>query len=97
MEINLDLYANMEYLHQELRVEENFDLIYRFIRVGDRTACIYFLNGFVKSDIMEKLLEFFYSLTPEDLPEKSSELTKNQIPRLPPPNKRTAIPVFELQ
>lgn len=80
MEINLDLYANMEYLHQELRVEENFDLIYRFIRVGDRTACIYFLNGFVKSDIMEKLLEFFYSLTPEDLPEKSSELTKNQIP-----------------
>ena len=41
---------------------------------------MYFINGFVKDEVLEKLLEFFYSLTADDLPESSEELTQNQIP-----------------
>ncbi|MDO5539291.1 MAG: spore germination protein [Eubacteriales bacterium] len=78
--IGTNLYENMEYFHSVLQVQKNFDIIYRMLSVGDKNACIYFIDGFIKDDIMEKLLEFFYSLTPEDLPETSHDLTHNYIP-----------------
>ncbi len=78
--ITTTLYENMEYFHNKLNLSKNFDVICRMLTVGDRPACIYFVDGFVKDDIMEKLLEFFYSITPEDLPETSRGLNQNYIP-----------------
>ncbi len=78
--ISDSLYENMEYFHNELQVSQNFDIIYRMLDVGGQSACIYFIDGFVKDDIMEKLLEFFHSLTPEDLPQTSRELSHSYIP-----------------
>ncbi|MDO4344588.1 MAG: spore germination protein [Eubacteriales bacterium] len=78
--ISNSLYDNMEYFHSALKISKSFDIIYRMLPVGGRNACIYFIDGFVKDDIMEKLLEFFYSLTPEDLPETSQDLSQNYIP-----------------
>lgn len=74
------LYANMEYFHRELQVETNFDIIFRMLSVGERNACMFFIDGFIKDNIMEKLMDFFHSITPEDLPEGSEEVTKNCIP-----------------
>lgn len=48
--------------------------------VADRKAVYYFVDGFLKESIVEKLLEFFYSVTPEDLPEDSEELSKDAMP-----------------
>lgn len=78
--ISTDLKENMQYFHEALDVKKNFDILSRMTLVADRQACIYFVDGFVKDDIMEKLLEFFYSLTPEDLPEDSSGLSHDSIP-----------------
>lgn len=78
--ISTDLYENTRQLYELLRADQNYDMIFRPIQVGEHQACLYFINGFVKDEVLEKLLEFFYSLTPEDLPDESEELTKNQIP-----------------
>ena len=78
--ISTDLYENTRQLYSLLRADQNYDMIFRPMRVGENQACLYFINGFVKDEVLEKLLEFFYSLTPEDLPQKSEDLTKNQIP-----------------
>lgn len=47
--------------------EENFDIVYRTIEICNRPCCLFFVDGFVKDEIMEKLMEFFYSV---DAPEK---------------------------
>lgn len=78
--ISTDLYENTRQLYELLRADQNFDMIFRLVRVGESQACMYFINGFVKDEVLEKLLEFFYSLTPDDLPQSSEELTQNQIP-----------------
>lgn len=78
--ISTDLYENTRQLYELLRADQNFDMIFRPVRVGESQACMYFINGFVKDEVLEKLLEFFYSLTPDDLPQSSEELTQNQIP-----------------
>lgn len=73
--ITTDLAGNMEYFQEKLGLRKSFDIICRTTMVADRPACFYFIDGFVKDDIMEKLMEFFYSITPEDLPEDSSGLS----------------------
>lgn len=78
--ITADLMENMKYFHEKLGVKKNFDIIYRMTMVADRQACIYFVDGFVKDDIMEKLMEFFYSIAPEDLPEESRDLSHDYMP-----------------
>ncbi len=78
--ISTDLIENMEYFHQKLEVDKNFDIIYKMTAVADRGACLYFIDGFIKDEIMEKILEFFHSITPEDLPEDSEDLSHDYIP-----------------
>ena len=48
---------NRQILNERLRLSENFDLIGREIRVAGRRAVLYFIDGFTKDDIMEKLME----------------------------------------
>lgn len=78
--ITADLMENMKYFHEKLGVKRNFDIIYRMTMVADRQACFYFVDGFVKDDIMERLMEFFYAIAPEDLPEESRDLSHDYMP-----------------
>jgi stage V sporulation protein AF len=64
-------------LNEELRTDESFDLIYRTIRIGERTACLYFIDGFVKDDILQKLMDFFTGIQPEDIKDSHSFLKEN--------------------
>ena len=78
--LSTSLEENQKYLQKKLRVDKNFDIISRNTRIADRQACYYFIDGFIKETIAEKLLEFFYSVTPEDLPEESEELSRDAMP-----------------
>ena len=39
-------------IKQKLRVEESFDLIYRTIQIAGRSACLFFIDGMVKDEVM---------------------------------------------
>lgn len=54
-------------LKEHLRVNESFDLIARDIRVGNKKACLFFIDGMIKDDVMEKILEYFYGALPEQV------------------------------
>lgn len=45
-------------LDQELQVAQNFDIVKRDINVQGLTLSFYFVDGFVKDEILEKMLEF---------------------------------------
>ena len=47
------LSENMNYLNDQLKVNENFDVVYRVIRIGGREACMYFIDGFCKDELMQ--------------------------------------------
>ena len=75
-----DLSDNMRYMNNRLSVDMNFDVVYRVIHVGGREACIYFIDGFCKDEIMQKMLQHFMSLKPEDMPADIHGLTKKNVP-----------------
>lgn len=60
--------ANVERLRSLLDIDKSFDIIEKRLVVGGRRASLFFIDGFVKDEILEKILEFFYGLKPEELP-----------------------------
>lgn len=74
------LKEDMRYLNQALDVEKNFDVIYRVIRIGGKEACMYLIDGFCKDELVQKLLQYFMDMTPEDMPEDCHALSKQFTP-----------------
>lgn len=75
-----DFHANIKYLSKMLDVDTNFDIIYRVIHIGGREACFYFIDGFCKDELMEKILQYFLSLTKEEMPEDVHGMLKKNMP-----------------
>ncbi|MBQ7595428.1 MAG: spore germination protein [Clostridia bacterium] len=57
---------NVLLLDTYFRVNENFDIIAREIKIGTKHAKIYFINGFVKDEMLERILEFFLKIQSSD-------------------------------
>lgn len=78
--ISQSLYKNMQYMNDTLDVKHNFDIIYRVINFAGTEACMYLLDGFCKDDIVQKLLQYFMDMTPEEMPKDVHGLSKQDIP-----------------
>ena len=78
--IKSSLQENMDYLNQVLQVDVSFDLVYRVVYVGGREACIYFVDGFCKDVLMQKMLQYFMDMKEADLPQNVHEMLKKKIP-----------------
>ena len=50
-----------------LRVHESFDLLVRRLRLGGKRATFYCVDGFVKDDVLEPMLEHFGRLTEKQM------------------------------
>lgn len=78
--ISGSLKRDMDYLNTALDVEKNFDVIYRTISFGGREACMYLVDGFCKDDMIQKLLQYFMDMKPEDMPEDMHGISKQFTP-----------------
>ena len=79
-EIAESLEKNRHEMEERLQLTKNFDLVERKLKVGDRDACLYFVDGFVKDEVLEKLMEFFQSLKPELLLENGKAFSGIFVP-----------------
>lgn len=50
-----DFDRDAEQMENLLRIQESFDVIGRAVTVGGRRARLYFVDGFVKDSVMEKV------------------------------------------
>lgn len=53
-------------LRSALQVDRSFDLLERPVFFGGRRAVFTLIDGFIKDDLFEKIMEFFYSLQQDD-------------------------------
>ena len=72
-EFSTDFEKNKKRIDELLKVDQSFDLLYRVVMIGGKKACFYFIDGFCKDEIMEKILEFLYKITPEEMPENAHD------------------------
>lgn len=74
------LQQTMTYMNERMSPDVSFDIVYRVIEVGGRQACIYFIDGFCKDELMMKILQYFIDLKPADMPENVHEMAKRATP-----------------
>lgn len=79
-QMTASLRENMAYMNGRLAVDVSFDLVYRVIHVGEREACIYFVDGFCKDELMQKMLQYFMDITKKEMPADAHEMSKRCVP-----------------
>lgn len=57
---------NIDKIYADLRIGESFDIIVKKIRIADREATLFCIDGFVKDEMLEKELEYLTKLTDKD-------------------------------
>ena len=58
MELSLSHNANISLLSSKLRVNENFDIIERHLKVADEDVCFFYVDGFAKDAEMQRLMQY---------------------------------------
>lgn len=72
---------NIAYLRPELGVEKSFDVIQLDVEYADRRMALFFIDGFVKDDILHLLMKFLAKVDKEQLePNVLQKLVKTYIP-----------------
>lgn len=80
--VSKSLSQNMDYMNRVLGVEQNFDVVHRTMSIGNRNACMYLIDGFCKDDLIQKLLQYFMDMKPQDVPADADGLIKAYIPHV---------------
>ena len=71
-----DFEQNKQYMADLLHTEASFDIVSRDVMIGDKNAVFYFVDGFCKDVLMQKLLQFLMGLKADDLPKNAKELNQ---------------------
>lgn len=67
-------------LNSILNIDLSFDLIYKLVKIGGRKASIYFIDGFVKDDIMQMLQMFFYDISSDEMSKDAHDFSIRHLP-----------------
>lgn len=78
--IRSDLKSNITYFNNVLNVNKNFDIVYRVVRFGEREACFYFIDGFLKDEVLQKMMQYFNSITKKEMPDDAHGMSKLFMP-----------------
>ena len=79
-EMTADLKENLSIMKDILSPDISYDIVYRVIKIGGRDACLFFVDGFCKDELMQKILQYLIGLKPEDIPENAHSMSKDFMP-----------------
>lgn len=80
--ISGSLKENIRIFNEKLQVDCNFDVIHRKMKLGNREACLYVIDGFCKDELIQKILQYLCDRKPEDIPDTAGELVNQWVPYL---------------
>ena len=71
---------NIRYMNEILPVTESFDIIRRDIMIGGKASVFYYIDGFIKDEVMLKIMDSFLSVMENDMPEDAEGFIQNLVP-----------------
>lgn len=71
---------NLAVIRKALRSDKSFDLVEREIIICGRNASLFFIDGFIKDEITEKILEYFYKNLTDDNFSSPDYFSKTSVP-----------------
>ena len=71
---------NIRYMNEILPVKESFDIIRRDMVISGKASVFYYIDGFIKDEVMLKIMDSFLSVTEEDMPDDAEGFIRKQVP-----------------
>ena len=71
---------NIRYINEILPVAESFDIIRRDIIIGGKASVFYYIDGFIKDEVMLKIMDSFLSVEDKDMPEDAEGFIQQLVP-----------------
>lgn len=78
--ISASFEENITYMNQLLPVKESFDMIRREVEIGGKASVFYYIDGFIKDEAMLKIMDSFFSVTEEDMPDDADGFARKNVP-----------------
>lgn len=78
--LSISFEENIRYMNEILPVTESFDMIRRDIIIGGKTSVFYYIDGFIKDEVMLKIMDSFLSVTEEDMPQDAEGFIRKHVP-----------------
>ena len=78
--ISASFEENITYMNQLLPVKESFDMIRREVEIGGKASVFYYIEGFIKDEAMLKIMDSFFSVTEEDMPDDADGFARKNVP-----------------
>lgn len=77
-----DYKSLVEKIDNAIKPQESFDIIKKEMIIAERNALLYFIDGFIKDEVYEKMLEFLFKIKPDELSDISDmeRFSKNKMP-----------------
>lgn len=72
--------TNLKIIKNALRSEKSFDLVERNLILNGHRAVFFFVDGFLKDDIAEKILEFFYKNLKDENFKSAEYFSQSSVP-----------------
>lgn len=70
--LSTDYADNSALLQKKLRVKESFDVVEKPMNIGGRKAALYFVDGFIKDSVMEKIMTRLLTAKPEEVDKQTT-------------------------
>ena len=80
MELTGNYQEDAKSLSQQLRVAESFDIVSRELEAPGGRLSFYFVDGFIKDEVMEKIMEFLLKAAPEAFTGEIQSVMNRTIP-----------------
>jgi stage V sporulation protein AF len=72
-----DYHDNTRFIDGELRVDKSFDVLNKKLKIGKDELTLYYIDGFVKDAVMQKLMLYFVSL--KGLPDTADDFVLSHV------------------
>ena len=78
--VDKSINQNITIMNRLLPVKESFDILERNMVIGGRKSSFYFIDGFTKDEAMLKIMDSFYGLTEDQMPENTEGFIQQCVP-----------------
>ncbi|MEG2984734.1 MAG: spore germination protein [Peptostreptococcaceae bacterium] len=66
MILTKSIHRNVDLMKDHLPLDKSFDVIQREVIIGEKSSYLFFIDGFIKDEVMERILSGFFQITTED-------------------------------
>ena len=79
-QLTSDFTQNQQLMDLLFHPQLSYDLMVRSFTIAQRPACFYMIDGLNKDDILEKIMDSFFSITPDTMPSTAQAFSSRLVP-----------------